>query len=128
MKIEHVAWMVREPVRAAQWYVQHLGMKVARSGGAPAFAHFLSDGQGTVLEIYNNPKVAVPDYAAMDLLVLHLAFEVEDVRTVHDRLVRAGATPNGAITVTDTGDEIANLRDPWGFPLQFVKRKERLPA
>src|SRR6266446_4025618 len=33
MKIEHFALQVPDPVAMAQWYVNHLGFSVARSGG-----------------------------------------------------------------------------------------------
>ena len=125
MKIEHVAWTVAEPVASADWYVEHLGMQIVRSGGPPAHARFLADGTGRVLlEIYNNPKVRVPDYASMDPLLLHLAFVVYDVAAERDRLVAAGATVVDAFSRTDAGDEMAMLRDPWGLALQLMKRAE----
>ena len=123
MKIEHVAWMVEDPVAAAKWYEEHLEMRVVRSGGAPANVRFLADSTGRVLlEIYNNPKAKVPDYRSMHPLVLHLAFVVDDVRAAHRRLLAAGATEVEPVRVTESGDELSMLRDPWGFPIQLLKR------
>ena len=123
MKIEHIAFNVQNPVAAAEWYVKHLGMRVVRKSGEPSYTHFLADSPGrAVMEIYNNPKVAVPDYAATDPLVLHLAFAVDDIHGARDRLLRAEATAEGEITRTPAGDEIAMVRDPWGFAIQLVKR------
>jgi len=123
MDIEHIGYMVREPAAAARWYVGNLGMRIVRTGGPPAEAHFLADGSGRVMiEIYNNPAAGVPDYAAMDPLVLHLAFESGDVEGDCRRLRRAGATPEGEITRAPNGDVIAIVRDPWGFPVQLAKR------
>ena len=123
MKIEHAAWTVEDPVAAAEWYVKHLAMRIVRSGGPPAHARFLADDTGRVLlEIYNNPKVRVPAYRATDPLIIHLAFAVDDVAAERDRLVAAGATVVDAFSRTDAGDELAMLRDPWGFPIQLVKR------
>ena len=125
MIIEHVAWSVENPVEAAQWYVEHLGMQIVRSAGPPAHARFLADSTGRVLlEIYNNPKVTVPDYPNTDPLIIHLAFTVEDVAAERERLVNAGATVVDEFTRTEAGDEMAMLRDPWGFPLQLMKRAE----
>jgi len=125
MKIEHAAWTVADPVAAADWYVAHLGMAIVRSGGPPAHARFLADDTGRVLlEIYNNPAVTVPDYAATDPLIIHLAFVVDDVAGERDRLVAAGAAVVDALNRTDAGDEMAMLRDPWGFPIQLMKRAE----
>jgi len=123
MIVEHVAWQVRDPVACAEWYVEHLGMKILRKGGPPAHARFLADGTGRLLlEIYNNPKLEVPDYPKMDPLLLHLAFSVKDVEWERDRLVQAGAAVVDPFSRTDIGDEMAMLRDPWGLPLQLMKR------
>jgi uncharacterized glyoxalase superfamily protein PhnB len=125
LKIEHAAWQVPDPVAAAEWYEAHLGMKVVRSGGEPAHARFLADATGRVLlEIYNNPRVGVPDYAATDPLTIHLAFCVEDVKAETDRLVAAGAGLHSPPEKMNNGDEMSMLRDPWGFPIQILRRGE----
>ena len=127
MKIEHVAWNVSDPVKVAAWYSEHLGMKVVRGSAEGACAHFIADDSGEVmLEIYNNPAVETPDYASMDPLLLHLAFVCDDVRAKSAELVRAGAQMVGDVTVTDSGDELAMLRDPWGFCVQLAKRAEAM--
>jgi len=124
MKIEHVAYPVQDPVAVAAWYGEHLGMRTLRETGPPTFTHFLADAAGTIIEFYNNPQVAVPDYGAMDPLLLHLAFAVADVAGTRQRLLAAGCTAVGEITFTANGDELAMLRDPWGFAIQLVKRAE----
>ena len=123
MHLEHVAYNVPAPAAAAEWYSQNLGMTVPRKFGPPANGHFLASGREQVmLEFYNNSKVKVPDYHALDPLVLHIAFAVEDVAAVRTRLLGVGATPVGEISTNDDGDTLAMLRDPWGIPLQLVKR------
>ena len=125
MKIEHIAVVVRDPVGMAEWYVENLGFRVLRKAGEPTHARFIADEAGrVVLEVYNNPKVDVPDYASMDPLVLHVAFSADDVGGARRRLLSAGASPEGDLTVTEAGDELAMLRDPWGLPVQLVKRRE----
>jgi len=123
MDIEHIGYVVEDPVAAARWYVENLGLRVVRSTGGPTFTHFLADGSGHVMiEIYNNPKVKVPDYRLIDPLVLHLAFECEDVEGAVRRLLKAGATPEGEITRAPSGDVIGIVRDPWGFCVQLARR------
>jgi catechol 2,3-dioxygenase-like lactoylglutathione lyase family enzyme len=123
MDIEHIGYQVPEPAAAARWYVENLGLRVARSFGEPAFALFLADGSGHVMiEIYRNPKAPVPDYRSMDPLILHLAFECDDVEGVRRHLLDAGAAPEGDVTCAPNGDVLAMLRDPWGFPIQLAKR------
>lgn len=127
MKIEHTAYQVQDPVALAAWYVQHLGLTVKRKQTAPPFGYFLADDGDTVmLEFYNNPKARVPDYRAIDPLVLHIAFRTDDVAGTRERLLEAGATAEGGVSSNDTGDTVAMLRDPWGVPVQLVSRKERM--
>lgn len=126
MKIEHVAYAVQEPVAVAAWYVEHLGLHIARQIGPPTFTHFLSDGAGGIIEIYNNAKVEVPDYAAMNPLLLHLAFTADDIHGTRQRLIEAGCCAEDEVAELPNGDELAMLRDPWGFAIQLVKRASLL--
>jgi len=123
VRLEHVAINVADPIKMAQWYVDNLGMKVLREGPAPINARFLADGGGNMmLELYHNPPDAVPNYAAMDPLLLHVAFMVDDVDAVRQKLIAAGATPVGEVTTTPAGDKLAMMRDPWGLAIQFLHR------
>ena len=122
MRIEHVAFNVADPVALCAWYVQHLGMTIVRKLDVAPFTHFLADSEGrTVLEVYRQ-TVPVPDYAAMDPLVLHVAFSTADVAGERARLLAAGATPAGEITTTPAGDVMTFVRDPWGGVVQLVAR------
>ena len=123
MNIEHVALQVPDSVAMADWYVNHLGCSIKRSTGEPAFIRFLMDGSGdAMMELYRNPRVAVPDYHAMDPMLVHIAFVSEDPQRDRDRLVAAGASVVDDYTKTPAGDELVMLRDPWGIALQLVKR------
>ncbi len=125
IRLEHVAINVEDPVSMAKWYCRNLGMKVIRKGPPPVNMHFISDaGANMMLEVYHNPPEAVPDYTSMDPLLLHIAFMVDDVKGIREKLITAGATPVGDISITPSGDELAMLRDPWGVAIQFVKRAE----
>ena len=127
MKIEHVGYMVQDPIRVAEWYCANLGFKVVRGMQTTPFTHFLADNSGNVMvEIYNNPAAQVPDYASMDPLVLHLAFDTvgEAIETVRDRLINAGATLYSDLVLTPAGDQLIMLRDPWGMAVQLAKRKQ----
>jgi len=129
VKIEHAAYQVEDPVGAADWYVKHLGMTVKRAQKDRPFGQFLADSSGTVmLEIYNHPKATVPDYRTIDPLIVHVAFVVDDVASTRQRLLAAGATAEGEVTTTDAGDQLAMLRDPWGFPVQLVYRRDPMIA
>ncbi len=121
MRIEHIAINVKEPAEMTEWYCTNLGMKIVRDTGQ---AFFLADeSKNTILEIYNNPPDAVPDYASMDPLLFHIAFASDDIVADRKRLIEAGAKPIGEVN-SDNGDTFAVVRDPWGLPIQLVKRKK----
>ncbi|MBM4155588.1 MAG: VOC family protein [Lentisphaerae bacterium] len=127
MRIEHVALQVADPAAAAAWYEKNLGFTVRRAGGAPAHVRFIADASGSVmLEIYNNPRMRTPDYASMDPLLLHLAFESDDIEADRDRLLAAGATLVEDVTTIPTGDRVLMMRDPWGLAIQAVTRSQRM--
>jgi glyoxylase I family protein len=124
VKIEHAAYQIEDPVAASRWYVEHLGLTVKRAEHAPPFGHFLADdGDAVMLEFYHNPAVSQPDYRTIDPLVLHIAFRTDDVPAARARLIAAGATSEGPVKVTEAGDSLAMLRDPWGLAVQLVQRK-----
>ncbi|TVQ74418.1 MAG: VOC family protein [Balneolaceae bacterium] len=122
MKIEHFAFNVEDPVGMSRWYVTHLGMSVVRLDKNPPYTTFLADSSGQVMiEFYNNPADAVPDYRNMDPLIVHLAFVSEDPSVDKKRLLEAGAKLADEIHLDD-GSHLLMMRDPWGFPIQFCKR------
>ena len=122
MHFEHFAINVPDPVAMAKWYVEHLRMRVASAMAEEPFTHFLADEGGrVVMEIYNNPIGAIPDYASQHPLQFHLAFAVEDPRADQPRLETAGATLVEEV-VLDDGSVLIMMRDPWGVPLQLCRR------
>jgi len=110
----------------ADWYREHIGLTIARKMVDPPHTHFLRDSGGTMLlELYNNPPDAVPDYAGMDPLILHLAFVSEDPGGDLQRLVRSGAILVSELKLDD-GSHLVMLRDPWGIAIQLCKRGESM--
>ena len=122
MKIEHVALNVSDPAAMAAWYVEYLGMTVARKIEEAPYTHFLADSGGNVmLEVYNNPPDQVPAYATMDPLLLHVAFVSDDPETDKQGLLAAGATLVDDQPLAD-GSRVVMLRDPWGLAIQLCRR------
>ncbi|MCY4378174.1 MAG: VOC family protein [Spirochaetaceae bacterium] len=127
MKIEHIALNVPDPAAIADWYVANLGMRIVRQSGAPTHTTFLADSDGeTVLELYHFDGAAVPDYAAQDPMMLHLAFTSRNAVEQARELAAAGAQLHGEPRATGGGDTLIFLRDPWGIALQLVERTEPL--
>jgi glyoxylase I family protein len=120
---------VEDPPKFAAWYCQHLGFRVVRQMTTSPFTTFLMETWGDgMIEIYNNPAAPLPDYRALDPLILHLAFDVEheDILAARERLLAAGATIARDVVTTASGDRLIMLRDPWGLAIQLVARKEAL--
>jgi len=126
LRIEHVAWQVRDPKAVADWYVEHLGFAVKRHVDNEAQAHFLADGSGKVMiEIYHNPNASVFDYPRLHPLQLHLAFVCDDIAATVKRLTDAGATVFEQIgDGSPDADHLVMLRDPFGFAIQLCRRAE----
>jgi uncharacterized glyoxalase superfamily protein PhnB len=126
-RFEHIAINVEDPLAVADWYCKNLGMKVKFEGDPPNNIRFISDSYDRMMfELYGNADADKLDFNSMDMLTLHIAFTVDDVKGTCDRLIEAGAKMDKEITVNDSGDEIATLRDPWGLPIQFVKRAKQM--
>jgi glyoxylase I family protein len=122
MNIEHVAINVADPVAVSEWYVLHLGLQIVRKGSGPIFGHFLADTAGrTILEIYHQ-NAPVPDYAALDPFVFHIAFISPDVDADRARLIAAGGHADGEINRAPNGDVLCFVRDPWGIVIQLASR------
>ncbi|MCX6121888.1 MAG: VOC family protein [Ignavibacteriales bacterium] len=124
-RLEHIALNISDPMAAAKWYCERLGMKVMRKGPPPVNAHFISDSAGNmILELYSNTTAPVIDYASLNPLCLHIAFIANDLKVIRDTLVIDGAKVVDDIETIPNGDQILMMRDPWGLSLQFVKRAE----
>ncbi len=122
MIFEHFALNVSNPVEMADWYVKNLEMKIIRSVDEPPFARFLADKTGrVVLELYSNNSARIPEYKNAHPLEFHFAFMVEDAASLKDKLLKAGATLEEELKLTD-GSHLVMLRDPFSVPLQLCKR------
>ncbi len=122
MKIEHIALNVQHPQAVSDWYEKNLGLTVVKKMANAPFMTFLADDSGKVMiELYQNAKAPVLEYAKLDPLMLHLAFVSENPEEEKKHLVAAGAELVSDDTLED-GTRLLMLRDPWGLSIQFCKR------
>jgi glyoxylase I family protein len=122
MKFEHFAINTADARAVTRWYVEHLGLKIARQMDVAPYTAFLADETGrTIIEIYARTDAVVPDYAAVNPLVFHIAFVSTDNDAIRARLVAAGAD-RGQEDILPDGTKLLMMRDPWGVPLQFCHR------
>ena len=121
MKFEHFAINVPDARAQAAWWVQNLGLTVARKRDDAPYTHFLADETGRVIvELYSNPSAPYPDYAKQHPLVFHVALVATDTQADRARLEKAGAT--FIIEETPDGSSLIMMSDPWGVALQFCQR------
>ncbi len=125
---EHLALNVTDARAAAAWCVRQLGMEIAREEGAPAFGRFVGDPERRILrELYQNPAAPVIRFDTRDVMSMHLAYAVDDVAAMRDQLVTAGAHVARDVSTSAGGDTVLMMRDPWGVPIQFVRRGTPMP-
>jgi uncharacterized glyoxalase superfamily protein PhnB len=127
IRFEHLALNVLDPVKVAKWYEENLGLKIVRQGGELTYTTFISDQGGNMMfEFFYNKDYPVQDFSKWDCTSIHMAFICEDVKAIKEKLMSNGATVGIDYKKTDSGDEVLTLRDPWGFPIQFVKRVNKM--
>jgi len=118
MKLEHFALNVAEPQKLMDWWCANLGFTQTH----PAF---IVDETGKVaIEIYRNDSAAIPDYSKTAPFTLHVAFLSDDVEADRQRLEKAGATTLEVVHKEDF--DMVMMRDPFGIPIQFVKRAKSI--
>jgi glyoxylase I family protein len=123
LRPEHLALNVSDSRSTAHWFVEHLGMHVVREGGAPTYGMFVADSsEQMMLELYQNSAYPVVDFGKISYMSIHYASMVPDIEAAKKGLLKAGATVAEDITKTPSGDYVLMLREPGGFPIQFVNR------
>lgn len=122
--LEHPAIDVADPVATAAWWCENLGFTITRQKDDETHTTFLVDASGRVaIEMYRaKTQPQAPDYASMDPLTLHFGFISKDVDADIERLIKAGATL--VVHEKASGFDGAMMRDPFGIPIQFVKREQ----
>jgi hypothetical protein len=111
-----------------EWYRDHLGFTIIRSAGDDMDGvSFLSESEGnTILEFGRLPEGPPLDSRSLLPLQLHIAIECEDPTVEAERLVRAGAELLGESPRNQQKGEKVLIRDPWGYAIQLVSRKNKL--
>ena len=145
-RIDHVGITVSDLDRALGFYRDLLGLRVLADStlSEPEVADLLGldsvqlriadldSGDGRVVELiqYLQPKGTRIDYESADPATAHIAFTVDDLASVHERLVRAGATivSRRPITISEPGGSFDGaiclyVRDPDGVILELVQRR-----
>jgi catechol 2,3-dioxygenase-like lactoylglutathione lyase family enzyme len=145
-RIDHVGITVSDLDRALGFYRDLLGLRVIADStvAEPEVAELLGldsvqlrivdldSGDGRTVELiqYLEPKGRRIAYESSDSATAHVAFTVDDLAAVQERLTSAGATivSRRPITISDPGGAFDGaiclyVRDPDGVILELVQRR-----
>jgi catechol 2,3-dioxygenase-like lactoylglutathione lyase family enzyme len=145
-RIDHVGITVSDLDRALGFYRDLLGLSVLTDStlSEPEVADLLGldsvqlrivdldSGDGRVVELiqYLQPKGTRIDYESADPATAHIAFTVDDLAAVRERLVQGGTTivSRRPITISEPGGSFDGaiclyVRDPDGVILELVQRR-----
>lgn len=121
-KLLHTRMRVNDLERTVKFYEQALELKVARRSVSPRGAQIVflatpnSDEEIEICQLPNSPSVHVqPD-------LMHLAFEVDDLKAFTANLEQKGFKLSDGPTPTGSGSVIAFIDAPEGYEVELIQR------
>ena len=113
---------VNDLERTVKFYEQALELKVARRSVSPRGAQIVflatpnSEEEIEICQLPNSPSVQVqPD-------LMHLAFEVDDLKAFTAQLEKKGYKLSDGPTPTSSGSVIAFIDAPEGYEVELIQR------
>lgn len=113
---------VNDLERTVKFYEQALELKVARRNISPRGAQIVflqtpnSEEEIEICQLPNSPSVQVqPD-------LMHLAFEVDDLKAFTAKLEKKGFKLSDGPTPTSSGSMIAFIDAPEGYEVELIER------
>jgi uncharacterized glyoxalase superfamily protein PhnB len=123
LRPDHLELNVSDTHEKAKWYVKNLNFKIISQSDGPSHNMLISDAdENMMLELNQDSNSPMLEFEKIDYNSFHLAFSVDDIVLIKEKLISAGAKLAEDIKKTANGDQVLMLRDPWGQPIQFVKR------
>jgi len=121
-KLLHTRMRVNDLERTVKFYEQALGLKVSRRHTSPRGAQLVflatpnSDEEIELCQLPNSPSVQVqPD-------LMHLAFEVEDLKAFAAQVEQRGFKLSDGPTMTGSGSMIAFIDAPEGYEVELIQK------
>ena len=121
-KLLHTRMRVNDVERTVKFYVEALGLKVARRHTSPRGAQLVflqspnSDEEIELCQLPGSPSVQVqPD-------LMHLAFEVDDLEAFAAELGRKGYKLSDGPTKSGSGSTIAFIDAPEGYEVELIQK------
>jgi lactoylglutathione lyase len=121
-KLLHTRMRVNDLERTVKFYQDALGLKIARRSVSPRGAQIVflatpnSEEEIEICQLPNSPSVQVqPD-------LMHLAFEVEDLKAFTAAIEKKGFKLSDGPTPTSSGSTIAFIDAPEGYEVELIQR------
>jgi catechol-2,3-dioxygenase len=118
VRFEHIAINVENPKNVADWYVKYLGLKIISSSKTMIFVG--DPGHHCMFEFYKKPNVK-DSYSQLSHNASHVAFATDNAEALSKKMVEGGAKVLKKFK-NPVGDQVINMRDPWGNNLQVIQR------
>jgi len=122
--VEHVGFVVRDPVGAAEWYGSHLSFRVLRSAPDGSVAFIQCPETGLIFELIAEGNVSAAVKDLTHPLQVHLAVRTNSFDADRDRLIRSGAEFAMHCETNDPAARVCILKDPFGLYVQLAQRKD----
>ena len=128
LDIEHIGICVAAPISMGEWYRDNLGFRIILCAGddVDGVSFVVDSGGKAILELAKLPEGPPLDGRSLLPLQLHIAVECEDPSAEAERLINAGAELLGESPRNSYKGEKVLIRDPWGYTIQLLNRKEKL--
>ena len=122
-KLLHTRMRVNDLERTVKFYVDALGLRVARRHTSPRgaqLAFLATPNSDEEIEICQMPPGAPAVQVQPDLM--HLAFAVEDLAAFTVAVEKKGFTLSDGPTTTGSGSVIAFLDAPEGYEIELIEK------
>lgn len=126
--IDHPAICCHDVQKLADWYCQHLGMRIIAGNGNTPPAYMLGYGDdlrtGTTLELMpvRDPGPTPAETARFAPGIRHFAVRVSDLEQAYGQLKQRGVVFLSEPLNAVGGGKIVSFRDPEGNEVQIVQR------
>jgi len=121
--LEHTAIASPDPLRLAQWYVNHLGFHI---NFEYAGNYFVEAANGALIEIIPSEGESLPA-AIRTPGIRHIAIAVDNFDQAREQLASQGTTFAGE-PYTNEGNRLQFFQDPDGNLLHLIQRAKPLPS
>ena len=122
-KLLHTRLRVNDIARSVLFYEQALGLTASRSHTSPRGAQLVfltTPNSEEEIELCQMPAGATPVQVQPDLM--HLAFEVDDLKSFAAELKKKGFALSDGPTETGSGSLIAFIDAPEGYEVELIQK------